>query len=311
MNIGIESILTYIPEGKMEVPEFYKRLNEDYDYIKTDEEIDFFMNTSRYKQVVYEEKRSRVEMLDAFFSTIGSQYDCGEFDYVIFSTDIPECTLDKKVYQLYFLKKYGFVNANYFTIIQQCGTQINAFVIAGSLINSGRAKKILIVSHSYKNNIKSRLLEGYGIIGDGVVGIVVAQDTEQLQFIDSYTKTNGEFYDLNTTPKEGMAYYQYLYNGVESINTLLHKNNISIKDVKLIIHQNVSALEWDFYCPRLKCSKEQVYLKNISRYGHLGDADAFINLKDAIDEGGLSKGDIVLVQSVGAGATFNSLLLKY
>ncbi len=311
MNVGIEKILTYLPEETLTVKQFYNQMDEKYKYKKSEQEINFFMETSHYEKVVVEEKRDRIEFIDSFFEKLMEYYKGQDFDYVIYSTDIPESTRDKIVYQLYFLNKYNFKNVNYITMNQQCGTQLNALAIATSMIKCNQARRILIISHSYKDELKKRLLEGYGIIGDGVVGIVVSEEAKNLKYIDLYTKTSSEFYDLNRTPKGGMSYYQYLYNGVDGINQLLKRNNIEIQDIKYIIPQNVSALEWDFYCPRLKCNYDQVYLKNISRYGHLGDADAFINLHDVITQNQLSNGDYILLQSVGAGATFNSMLLQY
>ena len=311
MNIGIEKIVTYLPEGKMSVHQFYEKMKKNYDYSISDEEIERFIETSKYNEVVYEENLNRIELLDAFFQKLMDYYNGDEIDYILYSTDIPEATRDKVVYQLYYIHKYKFTNANYMTLNQQCGTQINAIAIATSLIRCKQAKRVLIVSHSFKDELRRRLLEGYGIIGDGVVGIIVSEDASQMTYVDSYTKTNGEYYDLNKTPKAGMSYFQYLHNGVDNINEILHRNNLLISDIKIIIPQNVSAMEWDFYAPRLKCKPDQIYLKNVSRYGHLGDADAFINLNDAINDISMEKGDYILLQSVGAGATFNSLLLRY
>lgn len=170
MCIGFEHIETYIPDARLGVRQFYEEMENQYHYKPKENEIDLFIEISHYNEVAVENEKDRIEMIDAFFKQIMSKYNGEDFDYVIFSTDIPEAVRDKIVYQLMYLNKYGIHNANYITMNLQCATQLNAVCIAESLISRKKAKRILIVSHSFKDELKRRWLEGYGIIGDGVVG---------------------------------------------------------------------------------------------------------------------------------------------
>ncbi len=310
MNIGIEYIQYYIPENRMTVYEYYEELRKKSNYQITDSEINNFISTSRYREVAVENKKNRVEMLECVLGKILQYCEPKDIDYVIYATDIPESYRDKIVYQLKLLKDFGLENANYFTLNQQCGTQIIAVRIADSLIKTGAANKVLIVSHSYKEEIGKRLLEGYGIIGDGAVAAIVSKNASKLRIVASNTYVNNKYFDLNRTPKNGLAYYEYLQNGVQGIRDTFNEE-VELSNISLIIPQNVSALEWDFYCRRLMFNKEKVFLENIGKYGHLGDADAFVNLCDVVNGNILKKNDYVLLQSVGAGATFNTLLLQY
>ena len=201
----------------MAVYDFYDEMRKKYNYNITNDEIDYFIATSRYREVAIENKKQRVEMLEEVIKKVLANYETKDIDYVIYSTDIPESARDKIVYQLKIMSDLGFKHTNYFTINQQCGTQLTAVRIADSLIKAGEANKILIISHSYKEEINRRLLEGYGIIGDGAVAAVISKFPSQLRVVNSYTWVNNSYYDLNKTPKKGFAYFEYLQNGYSMI----------------------------------------------------------------------------------------------
>ncbi|MEK6630140.1 MAG: 3-oxoacyl-[acyl-carrier-protein] synthase III C-terminal domain-containing protein, partial [Acidobacteriota bacterium] len=56
---------------------------------------------------------------------------------------------------------------------------------------------------------------------------------------------------------------------------------------------------------------ESKVMINIERYGNTTAATIPLALEDAIQEGRLKKGDLVLLASVGAGFTVGSVLLRW
>ena len=78
----------------MSVHQFYEKMKKNYDYSISNEEIERFIETSKYNEVVYEENMNRIELLDAFFQKLMDYYNGDEIDYILYSTDIPEATRD-------------------------------------------------------------------------------------------------------------------------------------------------------------------------------------------------------------------------
>jgi 3-oxoacyl-[acyl-carrier-protein] synthase-3 len=73
--------------------------------------------------------------------------------------------------------------------------------------------------------------------------------------------------------------------------------------VRLVLPHNVNLPSWDQISDCCGAERDQVYLRNVPRFGHTFNADPFLNLVDAMAEGRLSPGDLVLLVSVGLGAT--------
>lgn len=311
MSIGIELMDCYVPGNRLSAREFYHILQKEYGYAKTDREIEDFIKNASLGEVTVENEKNRIEMIETLFDNIFSKrgYNPEKIDFVIFTADIPECYRDITVYQLYFMKKYGLSRANYFTMNQQCGTQLNAINLAESLIKTEKAEKVMIVSHNYIANVEHRLLDGYGIFGDGAAAAVISSGCITMKFKKFKTVINPSYYNLKETPNSGTKYLEYLLNGVKSINELV-KDEMPLDSFDMIIPQNVNAMEWEYYCAKLRYPIEKVFLQNIANYGHVGDADALLNLKDAYDKDVIKAGDNIILQSVGAGASFNSLWLE-
>jgi len=61
---------------------------------------------------------------------------------------------------------------------------------------------------------------------------------------------------------------------------------------------------------RLGLDQEKVVI-NIERYGNTTAATIPLALQDAVSDGRLKKGDLVLLTSVGAGFTVGSILLRW
>ena len=95
----------------------------------------------------------------------------------------------------------------------------------------------------------------------------------------------------------------------EFFNESLEQAGINLDDVKLIIpHQASKAL--DLIMPRLGIM-EGKYINRVSKYGNMISASIPYTLCDVIHEGGISRGDIVILMGTAAGLTSNIVILKY
>jgi 3-oxoacyl-[acyl-carrier-protein] synthase-3 len=90
---------------------------------------------------------------------------------------------------------------------------------------------------------------------------------------------------------------------------LLDKHGVSAKDVVLIPHQAnrriISAA-----AERLGVDCERVII-NIDQYGNTTAATIPLATRDAIEQGKLKKGDLVLFAAVGAGYTVGANLWRW
>jgi 3-oxoacyl-[acyl-carrier-protein] synthase-3 len=97
---------------------------------------------------------------------------------------------------------------------------------------------------------------------------------------------------------------------VTHIQEVLAKYHVGLDDVRYVFPHNVNEASWRRIALSLGTSPDKIYLRNIPRYGHCFGADPFVSVLDALEEGTLAIGDMVLLISAGLGGTVSTALLS-
>ena len=97
---------------------------------------------------------------------------------------------------------------------------------------------------------------------------------------------------------------------VEICRRLLGRNGLSTEDVDLFVSHQANKRIIMSATERLGIESSKVVI-NIERYGNTTAGTVPLALADAVSEGRLKKGDLVLLASVGAGFTVGSVLLRW
>ena len=91
---------------------------------------------------------------------------------------------------------------------------------------------------------------------------------------------------------------------------LLVRNGLQSSDIDLMVSHQANRRIILSAAERLGFPPEKVVI-NIDRYGNTTAATIPLALNDAVNDGRLKKGSLVLVTSVGAGFTVGALLLRW
>jgi 3-oxoacyl-[acyl-carrier-protein] synthase-3 len=91
---------------------------------------------------------------------------------------------------------------------------------------------------------------------------------------------------------------------------ILEKHGVSPDEVALFVSHQANRRIIMSAADRLGFPESKVML-NIQHYGNTTAATIPLALEDAIKQGRLKKGDLVLLASVGAGFTVGSVLLRW
>jgi 3-oxoacyl-[acyl-carrier-protein] synthase-3 len=97
---------------------------------------------------------------------------------------------------------------------------------------------------------------------------------------------------------------------METCQNLLERNNVKVSDLKRFIPHQANKRIIQACAERLGLADEQVVI-NIDRYGNTTAATIPLAMETARSSGRLSKGDLVLIASVGAGFTVGAALLRW
>jgi len=116
---------------------------------------------------------------------------------------------------------------------------------------------------------------------------------------------------LHYVKQDGATVFKFAVRKTEEISRrLLEQTNTKPEEVKLFVSHQANRRIIEAAADRLGFPPEKVMV-NLERFGNTTAATIPLALNDAVCEGKLEKGDLVLLASVGAGFTVGSVLLRW
>jgi 3-oxoacyl-[acyl-carrier-protein] synthase-3 len=116
---------------------------------------------------------------------------------------------------------------------------------------------------------------------------------------------------LHFVKQDGQVVFKVAVRKTEEIcRRIMDRNCVAPADIDLFVSHQANRRIITSAAERLGVPLEKVII-NIDRYGNTTGATIPLALNDAIAEGRLKKGDLVLLASVGAGFTVGSILLRW
>ncbi len=227
-----------------------------------------------------------------------------------------------------------------YDILFGCPGWIQAFLQAHSFINSGMAKRILVVGAETLSRVNDKYDRDSMIFADGAgAAVIEAQESNEKKGIISYsmrTDTFKEAYYLyagkSTNPyidqnvryikMEGRKIYEYaLTNVPQAMKDAMDKSGYDIKDLKkIIIHQANEKMDDAMVHRFYKLYNMQndipegIMPMSINMLGNSSVATIPTLyddiLKGKYPEHQIKDGDLILFASVGSGMNINSIVYK-
>ena len=94
------------------------------------------------------------------------------------------------------------------------------------------------------------------------------------------------------------------------IETALKTNNLAHEDIGLVIPHQANDRITEAVRQRLQLPKEKVY-SNIRKYGNTTAASIPIAIDEALEEGLIHDGDVVILAAFGSGFTWGSAAIRW
>ena len=251
-----------------------------------------------------------------------------DIDYLIFCTNTPDFLLPTNACILQ--DKLGLKKTiGAFDVILACSGYIYSLSIAKSLIVSGQAKNILLItSDTYskfikKNDAKTRILFGdgststlisskknsnsfkitnftYGTDGSGYKNAIINNFGTRHWL---YRKKGGESLDLN-----GPGIYDFALKRVpEAINEFLKKNNLKLNKINYFIFHQANEFIIKSLQRKLKISDNKIFI-DMKNTGNTSSSSIPIVLSKNFDE--ILPGKNILLVGFGGGLSWGVCLIK-
>lgn len=255
--------------------------------------------------------------------------DAKDIDLIIVATVTPDylfpataCLVQEMI---------GASKAFAFDLSAACSGFIFALTTGASFIESGQAKKVLVVGSDKMSSITDYSDRTTCILfGDGAGAVLLEESDDQTGIINSihYTEgdTNCSLYQhaggsihpasietvearQHVISQNGRAVFKKATMGMADVSLeIMEKNNLSAADVAWLVPHQANLRIIDATANRMGISSEKVMI-NINKYGNTTAATIPLCLYDWKNK--LNKGDNLVLAAFGGGFTWGAVYVKW
>ncbi|HWQ55194.1 MAG TPA: beta-ketoacyl-ACP synthase III [Bryobacteraceae bacterium] len=231
--------------------------------------------------------------------------------------------------------KIGAKGAWGFDLIAACSSFVYGLTTGAHLVSGGTHKKVLVIGADTMSRIIDYTDRATCVLfGDGAGAMLLepAEDGEDAGYVDFLGEVDGsggEFLKmpaggsrmpasaetvanrLHYVHQEGQQVFKYAVRKMyESCRDLLARNGLTGDDVAVMVPHQANRRIIMAAAERLGIPIEKVLI-NIDRYGNTTAGTIPLATRDAIAQGLLKKGDLVMYAAVGAGYTAGASLWRW
>jgi 3-oxoacyl-[acyl-carrier-protein] synthase-3 len=257
-----------------------------------------------------------------------------ELDAIIVCTVTPDMLFPSTVCLVQ--KNIGATKAWGFDLIAACSGFVFGLTTATSFIAAGTHKKVLVIGADTMSRIINYEDRATCILfGDGAGAMLVEpveDDEGDIGFVDFTGEVDGSGAPYLNMPaggsrrpasietvekkmhyvhQEGQQVFRYAVTKMGEVATaLLARNGLKTTDIDIMIPHQANRRIIAATAERLGLPPEKV-LMNIGKYGNTTAGTIPLATRDALAQGRLKKGDLVLYAAVGAGYTVGASLWRW
>ena len=247
-----------------------------------------------------------------------------DLDLIIVATSTPDMVFPSVATMVQ--HKLGTAGCPAFDVQAVCSGFIYALTIADAMIQSGSAKRALVIG----SEVFSRILDFKDrttcvLFGDGA-GAVILGASDQPGILATDLHADGKHKDILCVPghvnqggilgdpvlkMDGQAVFK-LAVGVleETARASLAKANLTDADIDWLIPHQANIRIMQSTARKLKMSSDKVVV-TVDQHGNTSAASIPLALDTAVRDGRIQRGQTLMLEGVGGGFTWGSVLLRY
>jgi 3-oxoacyl-[acyl-carrier-protein] synthase-3 len=221
----------------------------------------------------------------------------------------------------------GAKNAAAFDASAACSGFNYSLATAASFIESGTYNNALVIGADTLTKYLDWTDRNTCILfGDGAGAVVLKASTDGSGILASHLGADGTGGKFLTMPgggsmdpeakkrfitMEGKDVFKFAVKAFPlSVEKVLAKTNMKPADISMLIPHQANIRIVDHAMKNFGLPKEKVYV-NLDRYGNTSAASIPIALDEALKDGRIKKGDIVVLAGFGAGLTYGANIIKW
>lgn len=253
--------------------------------------------------------------------------DVGDIDLIVVATTTPDQVFPSTACLLQ--KRLGIHGCPAFDVQAVCTGFVYALDVADKFVRTNSAECALVVgAETFSRIIDWTDRNTCVLFGDGA-GAVLLKAADEPGIISSHLHADGQYTELLEVPAGVSKSYDKVINGeayvtmggaevfkvaVKRLGSIvdetLEANNMKKSDVTWLVPHQANIRIITATAKKLGLSMDHVVV-TIDRHGNTSAASIPLAFDEAVRDGRIKRGDIVLMEAFGGGFTWGSVLLNY
>lgn len=251
-----------------------------------------------------------------------------DIDLIVLATATPDKTFPATATRVQ--AELGITDGAAFDLQAVCSGFVYALSVTDALIRTGQATRALVIGAE----TFSRILDWTDrttcvLFGDGAGAVVLEAapgpaGRKTRGVLSSYLRADGRYSDLlhvdggpSTTRTVGHLRMQgrevfrhAVVNIAEAIRTAVHRAGFDVGDVNWFVPHQANQRILDGTARKLGVPAERM-ITTVARHGNTSAASVPLALCEAIEDGRIKRGDLVLMEAMGGGFTWGAALVRW
>ncbi|GEM18279.1 beta-ketoacyl-ACP synthase III [Gluconobacter oxydans] len=249
--------------------------------------------------------------------------DASQVDAVLVATATPDQVFPAVAVQVQ--ARLGMTAGFGFDISAACSGFVYALATATALMQSGQAKKVLVIG----SEVFSRLLDwtdrstcvlfgdGAGAVlletgageGEGVLSTHLHSDgrTGDILYVDGAAGCPSTSQHLRMQGRE--VFRHAVVKLSQAVDEALEANGLTGQDIQWMVPHQANLRIIDGMAKKLALPADRVVV-TVDRHANTSAASIPLALNEAVRDGRVRKGDLVLMEALGGGLTWGSALIR-
>lgn len=295
------------------------------DLVETSDEWIFARTGIRQRHIAAEDEKASDLALHASKNAMRAAHVApGDIDLIIIATSTPDMIFPSTACILQ--AKLGIKNCPAFDVQAVCSGFVYALATADLFIRFGQSHCALVVG----TEIYSRILDWSDrgtcvLFGDGA-GAIIAKPSKTPGIISTHLHADGSYHKVLAVPgsvsngkvvgnphvvMEGNTVFKFAVKVMcEMVDEALTANNFKKSDVSWLIPHQANIRIIEATAKKLGLSMDRVVV-TVDRHANTSAASIPLALDCAVQDGRIKAGELILMEGVGGGFTWGSVLLRW
>jgi 3-oxoacyl-[acyl-carrier-protein] synthase-3 len=251
-----------------------------------------------------------------------------DLDLIVCATATPDETFPATATRIQ--ARLGMTRGAAFDVHAVCSGFIYALAVADNFIRCGQAKSVLVIGAETFSRILDWKDRGTCVLfGDGAGAVVLCAgegrgEASDRGVLSTHVYSDGRHHDAlyvdggpattrttGVVQMEGREVYRHaVVRMAEAVDAALEANDLTPGDIDWLVPHQANLRIIESMGHRLNLPRDRVIV-TVDRHANTSAASIPLALCEAVSDGRIRKGDLVLMEAMGGGFTWGSALVRW